>query len=129
MLELEKYCLCNHHFSFTCEVFATGHCHRWETGTEQLFWEFNKISDCNSLQNGKHIKSQTVKIIMKITSGMHILEECITQSVCGIHIYLLIHSNVTLAPTIAPAETRGSWQRKKAGCQHQAFQPSYSLHG
>lgn len=65
---------------------------------------------------------------METLYGMSILEECVTQSVCGIRIHLLTHSNVTLAPTIAPAETRGSWHRKKAGCQYQAFQPSCSLY-
>lgn len=40
-----------------------------------------KVSDCNSLQNGKHIKSQTVKISMEAVYGMNILEECMTQSV------------------------------------------------
>lgn len=45
---------------------------------------------------------------METLYGMSILEECVTQSVCGIRIHLLTHSNVTLAPTIAPAETRGS---------------------
>lgn len=59
-------------------------------------------------------KSQTVKISMETVHGMNISEECITQSVCGIRIYLLAHSNVTLALTIAPEETRESWQRKKS---------------
>lgn len=45
-----------------------------------------KVSDCNSFQNVKHIKSQTVKIIMETLYGMNILEECMTQSVCGIRI-------------------------------------------
>lgn len=67
-----------------------------------------KVSDYNNLQNGKYIKSQTVKISMETVYGMSILEECVTQSVCGICTHLLTHSNVTLAPTIAPAETRGS---------------------
>lgn len=56
-----------------------------------------KVSDCNILQNVKHIKSQTVKISMKTMYSMNILEERITQSVCGIHIYLFTHSNVTWA--------------------------------
>lgn len=67
-----------------------------------------KVSDCNSLQNGKDIKSQTVEIIMATVYGMNILEGCITQSAGGIRIYLLTHSNVTLAPAIAPAGTGGS---------------------
>lgn len=80
------------------------------------------------MQNDKDIKSQTVEIIMATVYGMNILEGCITQSAGGIRVYLLTHSNVTLAPAIAPAGTGGSWHRKKAGCQHQAFQPSCSLH-